>query len=91
LVFWAPLRIGSTALELATSSIPVLLISQRVAAKLASGEAKGITVLVSTADREKKLEEIRSLLRAQGDPSVTACGGPSGAVRAVASHMLLIS
>jgi hypothetical protein len=29
------------------------------------GGAKGITVLVSTADHAKKLEEIRSLLRAQ--------------------------
>ncbi len=81
-------RIGSTALELATSSIPLLLISQRaalgnlgplvyydgsagsknallVAAKLASGGAKGVTVLVSIADHEKKLEEIRNLMRGQ--------------------------
>jgi nucleotide-binding universal stress UspA family protein len=86
--FGRPLRIGSTALELATSSVPLLLISQRavlgnlrplvyydgsagsknalfVAAKLASGGAKGITVLVSTADHAKKLEEIRNLLGAQ--------------------------
>jgi len=86
--FGRPLRIGSTALELATGGVPLLLISQRavlgnlrplvyfdgsagsknallVAAKLASGGAKGITVLVSTADHGKKLEEIRSLLRAQ--------------------------
>ena len=92
--FGRPLRIGSTALELATSSIPLLLISQRavlgnlrplvyydgsagsknallVAAKLASGAAKGITVLVSTADYEKKLEEIRNLL--QGQPLDLRC------------------
>jgi nucleotide-binding universal stress UspA family protein len=86
--FGRPLRIGSTALELATSGVPLLLISQRaelgnlrpvvyydgsagsrnallVAAKLASGGARGITVLVSTADYEKKLEEIRNLLKGQ--------------------------
>jgi nucleotide-binding universal stress UspA family protein len=86
--FGRPLRIGSTALELATSGIPLLLISQRaalgnlrpvvyydgsagsqnallIAAKLASGGARGITVLVSTADYEKKVAEIRNLLRGQ--------------------------
>lgn len=81
-------RIGSTALELATSSIPLLLISQRavlgnlrllvyydgspasknaflVTAKLARAGANGITVLVSTADYEHKLEEIQNLLQGQ--------------------------
>ena len=81
-------RIGSTALELATSSIPLLLISQRavlgnlrllvyydgssasknallVAAKLARAGAKSITVLLSAADYEHKLEEIQDRLQGQ--------------------------
>ncbi|MBZ5611264.1 MAG: universal stress protein [Acidobacteriia bacterium] len=80
------LRIGSTALELATSRIPLLLISRRavlgnlrlavyydgspasksallVTASLARPGAQGITVLVCTADYEKTLAEIRSLLQ----------------------------
>jgi hypothetical protein len=81
-------RIGSTALELATSSIPLLLISQRatlqnlrllvyydgspasknaqlVAAKVAKSGAKAITVLVTVADYENRVTEIRRLLHGQ--------------------------
>lgn len=80
------LRIGSTARALATSSLPLLFISQRaalanlrplvyydgsagskeallVAARLAAGGAKGITVLVPAADLENKRAEIQDLLR----------------------------
>lgn len=82
------LRIGSTALSLAASSIPLLFISQPtavgklrplvyydgsaesqnallVAARVAAGEAKAITVLLSTGDFEIRRAEIQNLLRDQ--------------------------
>lgn len=82
------LRIGSTALSLASSSIPLLFISKRmalgklrplvyydgssesrnallVAARVAAGDAKAITVLVSAADFEIRRAEIQSVLRDQ--------------------------
>ncbi len=83
--FGRRLRIGSTALDLATSSIPMLLISQRAAlgsmrllvyydgsppsrnsllfaAKIASGGANGLTVLVRAANYEGELADIQHLL-----------------------------
>lgn len=82
------LRIGSTALELATSSIPLLFISHRaalgklrplvycdgsaesknallIAAELAAGGAKGITVLLPAADFENQRAQVQDLLGGQ--------------------------
>ncbi len=87
--FGPRLRIGSTALELVTSGVPLLLASPgvaldrlrllvhydgtaasgkalQVAAKLAGAGAKGVTVLIQSADYNQDLADARRLLEGQG-------------------------